>query len=171
MSKTRGWLPDLGYSGDPEVAPKFPTLTNVPSECTIVPHMNLVADTSILLSVLTSEPERSQILDLTKDADLVAPASLHWEVGNALSALIKRGRLTAAQAKAVIKSYEQIPIRFVEVGLPEAIELAAAQNMYAYDAYLVVCARQQRCKLMSLDKAFLRVAESVGVDVLEVPNP
>ena len=130
--------------------------------------MNLIADTSIILSVLTSEPERSQILRLTKDATLIAPASVHWEVGNALSAMIKRGRLTAAQAKAVLKSYEQIPIRFIDVGLAEAIELAGEQNMYAYDAYLVVCARQQRCKLISLDKALLRIAESIGVDILEV---
>ena len=131
--------------------------------------MNVVADTSVLLSVLTSEPERPQILKLTKDANVIAPASVHWEVGNALSAMIKRGRLTSAQAKAVLRSYEQIPIRFVEVGLAEAVELAAEQNMYAYDAYLVVCARQQRCKLMSLDKTLLRIADSVGVDILEVP--
>ena len=131
--------------------------------------MNVVADTSVLLSVLTSEPERPQILQLTKDANIIAPASVHWEVGNALSAMIKRGRLTSTQVKAVLKSYEQIPIRFVEVGLAEAVELAAEQNMYAYDAYLVVCARQQRCKLMSLDKALLRIADSVGVDILEVP--
>ena len=128
--------------------------------------MNLVADTSIILSVLTSEPERSQILQLTKDATLIAPASVHWEVGNALSAMIKRGRLTAVQAKAVLRSYEQIPVRFIDVGLAEAIDLAGEKNMYAYDAYLVVCARQQRCKLMLLDKALLRI----GVDILEVPT-
>ena len=132
--------------------------------------MDLVADTSIILSVLTSEPERPQILQLTKDANLIAPASVHWEVGNALSAMIKRRRLTAVQAKAVVRSYEQIPIRFVDVGLAAAIELAGEQNMYAYDAYIVVCARQQRCKLMSLDRALLRIAESIGVDILEVPT-
>ncbi len=133
--------------------------------------MNVVADTSVILSVLTSEPERPQILKMTKGVDLIAPASVHWEVGNALFAMIKRGRLTAAQAKAVLKSYERIPIRFVEVGLGEAIELAAEQNMYAYDAYLVICARQQHCKLMSLDKALLRIAAMVGIEVLEVPAP
>ncbi len=131
--------------------------------------MNLVVDTSVILSVLTSEPERARILQLTKDVDLLAPASVHWEIGNALSAMLKRGRLNAGQAKAVLKRYERIPIRFVEIGLAEAIEIAAQQNMYAYDAYLIVCARQQRCRLISLDKALLRAAEGAGVDVLEVP--
>ncbi len=133
--------------------------------------MNLLTDTSIILAVLTSEPERARILQMTKDANLIAPASVHWEVGNALSAMIKRGRLTAAQAKAVLKNYEKIPIRFVEVGLADSVELAAEQNMYAYDAYLVICARQQHCRIMSLDRALLRIAGSVGVDVLEVPTP
>jgi predicted nucleic acid-binding protein len=131
--------------------------------------MNLVVDTSIILSVLTSEPERPRILQLTKDVDLLAPASVHWEIGNALSAMLKRGRLNAAQAKVVLKNYERIPIRFVEIGLAETIEIAAQQNIYAYDAYLIACARQQRCRLISLDKALLRAAEGAGVDVLEVP--
>jgi predicted nucleic acid-binding protein len=131
--------------------------------------MNLVVDASVVLSVLTSEPERARILQLTKDVDLLAPASVHWEIGNALSAMLKRGRLNTAQAKVVLKNYERIPIRFVEVGLVEAVEIAAEQDMYAYDAYLIVCARQQRCRLISLDKALLKAAEGAGVDVLEVP--
>jgi predicted nucleic acid-binding protein len=131
--------------------------------------MNVVADTSIILAVLTSEPERAGILKATKGADLLAPASVHWEVGNALSAMLKRGRLSFAQARVALKSYEQIPIRFVDVGLADAIELAAEHKLYAYDAYLIVCAREQRCKLLSLDHALLRVANDVGVEVLEVP--
>jgi predicted nucleic acid-binding protein len=131
--------------------------------------MNLVVDTSVVLAVLTSEPERAGILQLTKDIDLLAPASVHWEIGNALSAMLKRGRLNPAQAKAVLKNYERIPIRFLEVGLTEAIEIAAQQNIYAYDAYLIVCARQQRCRLISLDKGLLKAAEGAGVNVLEVP--
>ena len=69
----------------------------------------------------------------------------------------------------MLKSYGQIPIRFVDVGLADAIELAAEHNLYAYDAYLIVCAREMRCKLVSLDHALLRVANDVGVEVLEVP--
>ena len=130
--------------------------------------MNIVTDTSVLLSVLTSEPGRSAILQATKGADLIAPSSVHWEIGNALSAMIKRGRLSPAQAQSVVRSYERIPIRFVEVPLAEAVELAAEHGMYAYDAYVIVCARQQRCRLISLDKALLRTAATVGVEALEV---
>jgi len=130
--------------------------------------MSLVVDTSIILAALTSEPERPPILKMTQDQDLLAPASVHWEMGNALSAMIKRGRVTTAQAREVLKNYERIPIRFVEVNLPDAVEVAADQNIYAYDAYLIVCARQQRCRLISLDKGLLKAAIDAGVGVLEV---
>jgi predicted nucleic acid-binding protein len=133
--------------------------------------MNLVVDASVLLAVLTSEPERARIVELTLDVDLLAPASVHWEIGNALSAMLKRGRMNTVQATGVLKNYERIPIRFVEVSLPESIQISAERKIYAYDAYLIACARDQRCRLISLDKALLQAAKDSGVKTVEVPNP
>ncbi|MGD0015563.1 MAG: type II toxin-antitoxin system VapC family toxin, partial [Bryobacteraceae bacterium] len=62
--------------------------------------MDLVVDTSVILAVLISEPERLNIVELTRDANLLAPASVHWEIGNAISAMIKRKRLTVLEAQA-----------------------------------------------------------------------
>lgn len=133
--------------------------------------MNLVVDASVLLAVLTSEPERARIVELTQDVDLLAPASVHWEIGNALSAMLKRGRMNTVQATGVLKNYERIPIRFVEVSLPESIQISAERKIYAYDAYLIACARDQRCRLISLDQALLQAAKDSGVQTVEVPNP
>ena len=111
--------------------------------------MDLIIDTSVILAVLISEPERSSIVKLTQDANLLAPASVHWEIGNALSAMIKRKRLTILEAQAAIQSYGKIPIRFVEVGLKESVAIASKHNLYAYDAYVIACAQSERCKLIS----------------------
>ena len=132
--------------------------------------MTLVVDASILLAVLMSEPERDKIIELTKDVDLIAPASVHWEVGNALSSMLKRGRMTLVQAESVLKNYEKIPIRFVEVSLHESIRISADRKIYAYDAFLIACARDQRCRLISLDKALLQASRDSGIPVVEVPN-
>jgi len=70
--------------------------------------MNLVVDTSVLIAVLVSEPERDTLIELTKDADLIAPGSVHWEIGNALAAMMKRKRLGLDQVAAVLSAYEQI---------------------------------------------------------------
>jgi predicted nucleic acid-binding protein len=132
--------------------------------------MTLVVDASVLLAVLMSEPERAKIIELTKDVDLIAPSSVHWEIGNALSSMLKRGRMTLVQAESVLKNYEKIPIRFVEVSLHESIKISADRKIYAYDAFLIACARDQRCKLISLDKALLQASRDSGIQVVEVPN-
>jgi predicted nucleic acid-binding protein len=132
--------------------------------------MTLVVDASILLAVLTSEPERAKIIELTRDVGLIAPASVHWEIGNALSSMLRRGRITLVQAESILKNYEKIPIRFVEVSLHESIRISADRKIYAYDAFLIACARDQRCRLISLDKALLQASKDSGVQVVEVPN-
>ena len=132
--------------------------------------MTLVVDASVLLAVLMSERERAKIIELTKDVDLIAPSSVHWEIGNALSSMLKRGRMTLVQAETVLKNYEKIPIRFVEVSLHESIRISADRKIYAYDAFLIACARDQRCKLISLDKALLQASRDSGIQVVEVPN-
>jgi len=131
--------------------------------------VDLVVDTSVLLSVLLSEPERAKLVALTAEVDLVAPGSVHWEIGNALSSMLKRQRITLEQAMSILTAYEQIPLRLVEVSMREAVSIAAEQNIYAYDAYLIACARDQRAGLLSLDKALIAAANQAGVSVLEVP--
>ena len=130
--------------------------------------MNLIIDTSVIIAVLTSEPERAGLVESTRGATLIAPASVHWEVGNALAAMFKRRRIDRRQIRQVLKSYELIPIRYVDVPLEEALELAAERGLYAYDAYVLACAVSQRCKLVSLDKGLIRAAGEVGVGVVEV---
>lgn len=41
-------------------------------------------------------------------------------------------------------------------------------TVYAYDAYLIVCAQQSRAPLLTLDRGLARSARRVGVTVLEV---
>ena len=131
--------------------------------------MNIVVDTSVLIAVLVNEPERSKIVSLTIGLDLLAPGSVHWDIGNALSVMIKRKAIRVHQVEAVLKAYRQIPIRLVDVDLDRALEIALDRNIYAYDAYMIECARENRCKVLSLDKGLVEAAIKAGVGVLEVP--
>lgn len=130
--------------------------------------MNLVIDTSVLIAVLVSEPERAQIIKKTEGYDLIAPGSVHWEIGNALAAMLKRKRITLEQAKATLLSYEQIPIRFRDVDLELAMEIARQYDLYAYDAYIIACAHENRCALITLDKNLLNAARKAQVVFVEV---
>jgi predicted nucleic acid-binding protein len=118
--------------------------------------------------VLTGEPTRDHLIARTQGAELVAPGSVHWEVGNAFSALLKRRRLKLAEAQAALAAYAQIPIRFVDVELAAGLELADRFGLYAYDAFLMVCARRQRARLLTIDARLGRAAKEAGVELMEV---
>jgi predicted nucleic acid-binding protein len=48
------------------------------------------------------------------------------------------------------------------------VELAEAEDIYAYDAYVLECARTYRSPLLSLDGPQRRTAEKLGITVMEV---
>ena len=128
--------------------------------------MACVIDTSAIIAVLLSEPERAMLVRATRGTELVAPASVHWEVGNALSAGLKRRRLTLAQGQRALTAYAAIPIRFVDVDIALSLELAAEHSLYADDAYLLTCALQQRAPLLTLDTGLIRTANTLGIDLV-----
>ena len=130
--------------------------------------MNIVVDTSVVLAVITNEAHKSKIQKITKGADLIAPSSLHWEIGNAFSAMFKRRRVTLEQALAAIQAYRQIPIRFSEIELEYAIELAEKLDVYAYDAYVIGCALKHKAPMITLDSGLVEAAERSGVRVERV---
>jgi len=130
--------------------------------------MNLVVDTSVLIAVLVSEPERAKILKNTENFDLIAPGSVHWEIGNALAAMLKRKRISIDQIKAVLLAYEKIPIRFRDVNMELAMDIASEHDLYAYDAYIIACAQEIRCGLISLDRNLLYAAKKARVSIVEV---
>jgi len=130
--------------------------------------MKIVIDTSVIIAVVANEKHRQRLVELTRGADLVAPASLHWEVGNAFSAMLKKERITLEQTFGALAAYAGIAIRFCEVGLKETLGLCLKTNLYAYDAYFIACALRLKAPLLSLDKILLSAAEESGVSVIRV---
>jgi predicted nucleic acid-binding protein len=130
--------------------------------------MNVTIDTSALIAVIGNEQSKSKIIEVTKGCSLYAPVSVHWEIGNAFSAMFKRRQSTVELAKQALNVYQKIPVKFIDVPLEKALELSYAQNIYAYDAYLIQCAQQTSTSLLTLDNGLKRAAEKAGVQILEV---
>lgn len=130
--------------------------------------MKFVVDASVIIAVIANEPEKEQLIEITKGADLLAPSSIHWEIGNALSAMIKRRRVSLEQALDAIEIYRQIPIRFTEVELENTLAIVAELGIYAYDAYLLRCAMKYQSALITLDRKLAQVAQEMNIEVVEV---
>ncbi len=130
--------------------------------------VEIVIDTSAILAVIGEQPERASLVRLTRGATLLAPASVHWEVGNALSAMFKRRAIGVKEALQLLEAYAAIPIRLAAVSLKQAVELSARLNVYAYDAYVLACAINQKGPLLTLDGGLKERASELKLDVLEV---
>lgn len=130
--------------------------------------MNIVIDTSVIIAAIANQTHKEKLIELTVGADLIAPSSVHWEIGNAFSVMLKRGRLTLPQILKAVEIYHQIPIRFAEVELADTLRIAAEYNVYTYDAYLLRCASKYSAPLISLDRNLIRVAREMNVGVVEV---
>ncbi len=130
--------------------------------------MEIVIDTSAILAVIGEQPEKSELIRLTRGAKLVAPSSVHWEVGNALSAMFKRKAISLDEGLKSLESYAAIPIRLTDLALKQAVELAARLNIYAYDAYVIACAVNHRAPILTLDSGLRARARELKLDVLEL---
>ena len=130
--------------------------------------MDMVVDTSTIIAVIANEPERETLVELTTGADLIAPRSVHWEIGNAFSAMLRRDRIKIEQAIQAVRLYQQIPIRFVDVELEESLKIADTLGIYAYDAYLIRCALKYKSPLISLDRKLVNAAKEMKAGVIEV---
>jgi predicted nucleic acid-binding protein len=130
--------------------------------------VDIVIDTSAILAVIAEQPEKAELVRLTRGATLVAPSSVHWEVGNALSAMFKRRAIELDEALTLLEAYAAIPIRLTDLALKQAVELSARLNVYAYDAYVIACAVNQRVPILTLDSGLRARARELKLDVLEV---
>jgi len=130
--------------------------------------MNITIDTSALIAVIGNEQTKGAIIKITEDCSLHSPVSVHWEIGNAFSAMFKRKLITIYQAKLALAAYREIPIKFLDVPLEKTIEISHLLNIYAYDAYLIQCAQQTNTPLLTLDRGLKVAAQEIGFQLLEV---
>jgi predicted nucleic acid-binding protein len=129
--------------------------------------MNIVPDTNIFLAVALDEPEKENIIKLTSEASAIAPEVLPYEIGNALSAMIKRKQITYYEALSAFKITSLIPVRLVAIDIRQALKLASEFNIYAYDAYFLQCAQSLSCSLITLDKRMKQIAVDLNIEILE----
>ena len=129
--------------------------------------MNIVADTNIFLAIALNEPEKDRIIELTSETSTIAPEILSYEIGNALSAMIKRKRISYEEALSAFEITNLLPVRLVSIDIQKALKIAFEFNIYAYDAYFLQCAKSFACPLITLDKRMKQVAIDMNINLLE----
>ena len=130
--------------------------------------MDIVIDTSALIAVITGEPERDIIVEITTGNTLVGPGSIPWEIGNAFSAMFKQKRLKLSEAQKGFEIFDKIPIRYLKSDFVNVLKISKQINLYAYDAYFLDCAIRHKAPLLTLDKKLRSAAQNLKISALEV---
>ena len=141
-------------------------LTNRIGIRTIVP-MKIIADTNTFIAVALNEPEKGKLIQLTEGHDLIAPDVLPFEIGNALTAMMKKNTLNKEEVESAWEVVQQIPVDLRHTDIKLALNIAIKFNLYAYDAYFLKCAKKFRSPLLTLDLGMQRVAREMGIMFLE----
>ena len=129
--------------------------------------MRIVADTNTFIAVALNEPEKDKIIRLTQGLDLAAPEVLPFEIGNALAAMMKKSALQPHEVIAVWEMVQRIPVELRGVDIRTALAIATEHNLYAYDAYFLECALSLHSPLLTLDRRMKKVAQEVGIQIME----
>jgi predicted nucleic acid-binding protein len=128
--------------------------------------MKITIDASTALAVVLNEPEKQRLIDITQNSDLLAPMSLHWEIGNAFSLMFKKRRITYKEALTAYQSYQEIPIETVAIDMVHALEISHDYGIYAYDAYMLACAVENKAALLTLDHHLEGIAQKMKIKIL-----
>ena len=129
--------------------------------------MEVIADASAFLAVVLDESDRDWVIDRTADSNLVAPEILPYEIGNALIAIRKKGRLDDKEVLKACDMTHRIPVRLIAVNIRYALKIAVAFNIYAYDAYYLQCCVENKLPLISLDDGMCKTARKLNIKVVE----
>ena len=130
--------------------------------------MDVIVDTNIFLAVTLNEPHKQRIIEITANSTAIAPEVLPYEIGNALSAMVKRKQISSTEALEAFNYANSIPVRLVDVDIASSLNLALENNIYSYDAYFLHCAQSLSYPLLTLDVRLKKIAASLNINVLEI---
>ena len=129
--------------------------------------MEVVSDASAFLAVALNETDREWIIEKTAGCSVISPDVLPYEIGNALIAVKRKGRLNDREILRVFDISQRIAVRLVPVKIRDAMKLAIRFNIYAYDAYYLQCCIENKLSLLTLDSRMGDIARNLGIKVVE----
>jgi predicted nucleic acid-binding protein len=129
--------------------------------------MEIVSDASAFLAVALNEVDRDWVIEKTSGCSIISPEVLPYEIGNALIAVRRKGRLNDREILRAFDISQRIAVRLVPVKVRDAMKMAIRFNIYAYDAYYLQCCIENRLPLISLDDRMCDVARSLEIKVVE----
>ena len=130
--------------------------------------MRITADTNTFLAVAFGEQEKEPIIKATAKAKLISPEILPYEIGNAISKMVRRDLISATNALKSFSITQQIPVELNSINIENALNISSKFKIYSYDAYFLQCAIENNTPILSLDRQLIRIANSLNIKVIQL---
>ena len=124
---------------------------------------DIVIDASCILEFLLNQESKNLVVEKVGNYQLVAPQCIPYEIGNAVSKLMKRKLISIFDGVAVYHEFSRIPLRLVEPDIPDSIMIAGNTESYAYDSYYISVAKRLGMPLFTLDEGMKKNAVAQGI--------
>lgn len=119
-----------------------------------------VVDASALGALLFGEPQAEEVAERLRNADLVAPAILQFEVA---SICLKKIKAQPRYTDKIFSAFMYLPslaIQYIDIDHVKVIELAHEKKLTTYDASYLWLALKLKAELVTLDKKILQAVKS-----------
>lgn len=120
-----------------------------------------VVDASALAALYFGEPEAEAVAERLGDASLAAPALIRFEMSNIALKKIGRSPTMATKVLDRLTNFLSSPLEICEIDHGEALALALAMRLTAYDASYLWLAKHRQCGLVTLDRQLAEAAATV----------
>ena len=132
--------------------------------------MEIIMDACAIMAVIVKEPERDLIIQLTKNAVMVSPEMVSYEIANALTKMMKKKIIEKERMINAFNFFKKIPIKTIEVDIEKALEISWDYKIYAYDACYLESAKRLNLPLLTFDDNMMKVGKELGINILGGKN-
>jgi predicted nucleic acid-binding protein len=128
--------------------------------------MEMILDASAIMAVIIKEPERDLVIQLTRNAVIVSPDMVSYEIANGLTKMIKKKVIEKERMINAYKYFKKIPVKTIEVDIERALVIAWDYKIYAYDACYLESANRLKLPLLTFDSNMARIGKEIGIIIL-----
>ena len=132
--------------------------------------MEIIVDACAIMAVIVKEPERDLVIELTKDAVIVSPDMVSYEVANALSKMMKKKVIEKERMLNAFNYFRRIPIKTIGIDFDKALEITWNYKIYAYDSCYLEAAKRLNLPLLTFDDKMIKVGKELGLNILGGKN-
>jgi predicted nucleic acid-binding protein len=128
--------------------------------------MEIIVDASAIMAVIVKEPERDLVINLTKNAAIISPNMVDYEIANGLTKMMKKKIIEKERMINAFEYFKRIHIKTIPIDIKSALKIAWNYNIYAYDACYLESAVRLNLPLLTFDGAMIRIGKELGISIL-----